>query len=143
MIRLFATRKAAICALGAAAATISMSVGTVTAQAQSGPTCNVHTICVWQGVDYSGQEVVITPSAFSGEWYRFDAVAGWNPGSLINNSGSLIWTYDATPPTKGPWCYPGDQDLEVSLNGLYGHFYIKYNSPHCPSNSDYPKPLPG
>jgi hypothetical protein len=163
MRRTLAGRKAALCGLGAAAAALSLSAGMATAQAQparhaspriaagrtsvqpSTATCPAHTVCMFSGQNESGLEVDMSPVDVAGRWRTFYS-EGWpgpgQPGSIINNSGSLIWFYDATPPTKGPDCIPGDEDISVELGGAFGHFYIKYNTPKCPHNSDYPTPLP-
>lgn len=177
-------RLAVLMASVAATATIAAAAGTVMAQAKTGvrgrgalsqaraaPSCNTpRTICAFSGPNGSGRKFQFAISDNHSRWTNFKKVSNPNgsmpfrPHSIINNSKSDIWVYDAAAAAKhstvgGPYCAFGSDSTHiynfsdwVPINGgtksqdyttrTYqpGWFYIQYNVNTCATKPSSPLP---
>lgn len=71
-------------------------------------------ISAFTGPDGAGDAVDFPTSAYHSEWLTFESVVGFNPGSLINDSGSAMWVYNADPGSAlitGPYCAFGSSQM--------------------------------
>lgn len=62
------------------------------------PSCPSGMICAF---DADGTQVNFPTDGNSSKWIDFDSVVGFHPTSIINNSGSDIWLYDAAAEANG------------------------------------------
>ncbi len=66
------------------------------------------TISAFLGPDATGTQVIFPTSGYHSQWLTFQSVVGFNPSSIVNNSGSDIWVYCSespdSPPITGPFC---------------------------------------
>jgi hypothetical protein len=180
------TRWAAVLA---GAAVVAAVAGTVAAQARTGakgrpdpvvqavatlPQCpkdgtTTPSICIFSGPNATGTQLDFPTSGYHSQWINFDSVNngnGFHPNSLIDNSGSDIWVYDAGGgKVAGPYCILGTSQRVyntgtdwVPVNGgtapppptpspdytpqAYqpGWFFIQYNVNAC--TTPPPTPLP-
>ena len=72
--------------------------GRATATAASLPSCPSGMVCAFSA---DGTQVNFPTSGNSSNWIDFDSVVGFHPTSIINNSGSDIWLYDAAAGSSG------------------------------------------
>lgn len=128
------TRRTAV-ALIAAGTILSPAIGATAAQAASTPTpaaagqpdvaCPSRTICAWSGINYTGSRTgSFATSDYHSHYYQWTAVVGFNPGSIDDNSGSIIWVSSGGAPTcvnKGGW----------NLYNDYSWFWVSYNVGSC------------
>lgn len=107
----------------------------VTAARAAGPRCPNATICVFSGAAATGTEREFRTSAYHSAWINFDRAAGFHPRSIIDNSGSDIWVYDARTATVaagGPHCELGRGSHPGTFAGYQpGWFFIQYNVDTC------------
>jgi hypothetical protein len=155
----FGRRAAAILA----AAALPLAATAATAQAASSPhgsataqaagvkggvtpdfTCPDRTVCLFPNNDFTGNypgwggPAQLPTDVDNGQWYSFNQVAASNPnpGSLNDNSGSIVWVYakDANAPAclnPGRWV----------LSHSFGYFFIRFGIHSCTGQS-VPRPLP-
>lgn len=116
------------------AAAVAAIAGTVVAQARTGtesrpgqvsttaalPVCPTATICAFSGANATGTEEDFATSAHHSAWISFKSVIGFNPASIIDNSGSDIWVYDqanaaAGSSIAGPYCAFGTSLREYTF----------------------------
>jgi hypothetical protein len=77
------------------------------------PACATATICAFSGPNATGTEFSFPTSANHSQWINFSNVSQpsgtpFHPDSIINNSGSDIWVYDASGGlVAGPYCALG------------------------------------
>jgi hypothetical protein len=77
------------------------------------PSCPSATICAFSGPDATGSEFTFPTGANHSAWIAFTKVSQasgtpTDPNSIINNSGSDIWVYDAIGgKVAGPYCALG------------------------------------
>jgi hypothetical protein len=106
--------------------------------------CPDRTVCLFPNDNYTGNypawggPAELATDVWNGSWYSFsDADASNpNPGSLNDNSGSIIWIY-AADSGNPPVCLPPGKYV---LDHAFGYFYIEYGVGSCPSSA--PGPLP-
>lgn len=156
----------AVAAGAAIAGTVAAQAGTATgdrpglASAAALPSCPSATICIFSGSGATGTQVNFPTSGYHSAWLNFDSVPnGFHPNSLINNSGSDIWVYDAQGgDVAGPYCALGTSlraytftdwlpvnsgtPSEGYVTQTYqpGWFFINYNVNTCVG--PVPTPLP-
>lgn len=106
-------------------------------------TCPSPTVCLYLNQNYTGTwsthvgtPVLATndgPGGWGGTWTTFYLATGSgpNPGSLNDNSNSVMWIAATdTTPTTYKCLHPGKWDLYND----WGHFYIMYGVTSCPKN---------
>ena len=87
--------------------------GVAPAGAAALPSCPSATICAFSGSNATGNEFSFPTSANHSQWINFSSVSQPNgtpfhPNSIINNSNSDIWVYDAQGGlVAGPYCALG------------------------------------
>lgn len=129
----------------AAAPTGTMSARSVIAPESVQPdfTCPGKTVCLFPNDDYTGNypawggPATLATDVWNGRWYHFSdaGASNPNPGSLHDNSGSIIWIY--AKDLNRPVCLtPGKYDL----NHVYGYFFIRFGVQFCTVKA--PTPLP-
>jgi hypothetical protein len=161
MKQLLTRRRAAVLAAGIAllaaggatasaqAATASVPQHVAVAQSATAPsspdvdfTCPSATVCLFPNDNYTGNypgwggPAELATDVWNGEWYSFaDAAASDpNPGSLNDNSNSVMWIY-AKDAGVLVCLTPG----KYVPDHAYGYFYIQYGVTSC---GTAPEPLP-
>jgi hypothetical protein len=179
-----ARKWSAVLITAVAVATVAAAAEMVAAQAKTGvrgrdalsqeraaPSCNSpRTICAFSGPNGSGRKFQFPTSGNHSHWINFDKVNGrrgsnpFHPDSIINNSHSDIWVFDAAAAAKhrtvaGPYCAFGSDSTHtynfsdwVPINGgtksqgyatrAYqpGWFFIQYNVNTCATKPSAPLP---
>lgn len=106
-------------------------------------TCPSRTVCLFPNDNYTGNypgwggPAELATDVWNGQWYSFaqaDA-SNPNPGSLNDNSNSVIWVY-AKDLNLALCLTPG----RYSLDHTYGYFFIQFGVTSC--NANPPMPLP-
>jgi len=108
-----------------------------TALATPDYTCSQRTICVWPNDNFTGQEYTFLTSEWHSAWHNWaDVQIPYHPGSLDDDSNSIIWVYDKD--SNNAYCLNPDSWV---LYNDYGYFYIAYNVGSC-NGASVPLPLP-
>ena len=104
-------------------------------------------MCAFPNDDYTGNYLNFGGPAefatdlFNWDWLFFiaEGAGNPNPGSINDNSGSIVWIYEANEPksSTNPFCIPIDSK-RATYND-YGWFYIEFGVTSC---GNYPTPLP-
>ena len=101
-------------------------------------TCPDRSVCFFPKDDYTGNPTLtVATQGNGGVWAKFDSLGVPNPGSMNDNSGSVVWLYDKS----GGMLTCVDPGRHV-LDKKYGYFDIDYGIGDCSSpNAGHP-PLP-
>lgn len=106
--------------------------------------CPAKTICAFSGASATGTEKKFATSAHHSSWDSFKSAAGFNPKSVIDNSGSDIWVYDqaaarAHHPKAGPYCAFGTSLRNYTFTGYTpSFFFIQFNKNTCATAAPAP-----
>lgn len=140
-------------ALAAMVALVSPTLGASAAQAAApadqladqisldsppGVTCPVRTVCTWSEADFVGTPFSFATVDFHSRWYSFNALAGFNPDSLANASGSAV--YLGNHVTRHWTCVPALTAAPGLNDHRYGYFFVTYGVGAC--DSVLPAPIP-
>lgn len=105
------------------------------------PVCAAPNICLWNEANFQGSLHQDLPVADNhSQWIYFpkESEAGFQPNSLVDNSGSAIYLYDKR---DNEWsCVAGGIESNSLLNASFGYFFITYNETDCSTGP--PQPLP-
>ncbi len=138
MKQLLTRRRAAV--LAAATALLISGGATASAQAATASpaeadfTCPSSTVCLFPNDNYTGNYVTwgspaeLATDGWNGAWWPFsdDYASNPDPGSLNDNSNSIIWVY--AKDTNTSRCLTSGRSV---LDNLYGYFYIEYGVTSC------------
>ncbi len=158
---------AAIAGAQAGARTAGTPVPAPAVAAASLPPCPSRTVCIFKDANAGGAQVNFATSDYHSAWIRFRSVPnGFSPDSIIDNSGSDVWVYDASGGlVAGPYCLLGTSLISYNTNSDWlpinggtapppptpspeytpepyqpGWFFIQYNVNTCATPP--PTPLP-
>lgn len=93
--------------------------------------CPARTLCTWSGDNFNGTRHDFPVADYHSKWYSFNNFAGYNPGTVDDNSASDAYLWSRA--TKLWGCVPaGNWATDLSVSGGSGYFYITYGVTGCP-----------
>lgn len=100
-------------------------------------TCSSPTVCLYPNDNYTGNypnwggPATLATDKWNGVWYTFNdaSASNPNPGSLNDDSNSVMWVYSQQLGNIYACLTPG----KWQLNNEWGYFYIMYGVTSCPA----------
>lgn len=91
--------------------------------------CPTRTVCTWSGNFSPLSSMTDFPtSVYHSKWFSLNSLAGYNPGTVDDNSGSAVYLWSKADQIG--LCVPAEHTVS-NLGGEFGYFFVTYGVGNC------------